>query len=88
MSILNITIDLISNSIIEIHGTIFDFKLLIEFENWLKEETELLQERLKSDSEWCELMLIYIPDETFEGRITAPAYYDCKILDEGKWCFE
>lgn len=85
MGILNITIDLLSSSIIEIHGPV-DFELLKRFEtHWMKDEFDTFNEYLKNGSEWCELMLSFVPDEILNGRITAPAYYNYKILDEGKY---
>jgi hypothetical protein len=83
MSILNVTIDLISTSIIEIHGPV-DFHLLKDFEQFhLNDEIDRFSSEFKPESEWCELMLTYIPDETLEGRVTAPRYYDYEILSEG-----
>ncbi|HZK71042.1 MAG TPA: hypothetical protein VFD03_05910 [Clostridia bacterium] len=83
ISILNISIDLLSSSISEIHGSV-DFRLLKEFERLcLKDEFEDFLSFFKENSEWAELMLSYVPDETLEGRVTAPGYYAFKILSEG-----
>lgn len=83
MCILNITVDLISQSIIEIHGQV-DFKLLKQFEtHWMKDEFKTFREYTKKESEWCELILTFVPDETLDGRVTAPAYYNYGILEEG-----
>jgi hypothetical protein len=85
MAILNISIDLISSSIIEIHGPV-DFDLLKQFEEgWLVEDYDGFREHFKKDTEWCELMLTVVPAEYLDGRITAPSYYDYKILDEGNY---
>lgn len=83
MCILNITVDLISQSIIEIHGQV-DFELLKQFENhWMGDEFEIFREYTKKESEWCELILTFVPDETLDGRVTASAYYNYEILEEG-----
>ena len=83
MSVLNITVDLLSSSIVEIHGSV-DFTLLAQFENlWMTEDFESFRKHFKNESEWCELMLIYIPAESLEGRVTAKDYYYFKILSEG-----
>jgi hypothetical protein len=85
MSILNITIDLLSSSITEIHGPV-NFTLLKDFELlWMDEGFDSFRSHFKPESEWGELMLSYVPDETLEGRVTAPAYYDYQILLEGSY---
>lgn len=85
MSILNVTIDLLSGSIIEIQGPV-DFNLLKEFEkDWLTDDFDGFREHFKPESEWCELMLEYVPEETLDGRVTAPVYYEFHVLSEGAW---
>lgn len=85
MSVLNISIDLIAGTIDEIHGPV-DFTLLKQFEkNWLLDGFDEFSEHLKPESEWCELILTYVPDETLDGRVTAPAYYEFDVLKEGTY---
>jgi hypothetical protein len=85
MTILNVTVDLISSSITDIHGPV-DFDLLKDFEQtWIKDNFDDFLEYIYDGSEWAELLLTFVPAETLEGRITAPAYYSWKILDEGKY---
>lgn len=85
MSILNISIDLIAETIDEIHGAV-DFALLKQFEkNWLLDGFDEFKEHLNPNSEWCELMLTYVPAETLDGRVTAPEYYEFEVLKEGTY---
>ena len=51
MSILNVTIDLLSSSIIEIHGQVY-FELLKEFDtDWMIDDFESFRKHFKNDSE-------------------------------------
>jgi len=85
MTILNVTIDLISADIIEIHGPV-DFGLLVRFKQALNDEWDTFRKHCKESSEWVDIMLTHISDETLEGRVTAPRYYDFRILSEGSYC--
>jgi hypothetical protein len=85
MTVLIITVDVVSASITEIHGPV-DFKLLEQFnDDWLKDDAEEFREYIYDESEWCDLMLEVVTEETLDGRITAPAYYNWKIIKEGKY---